>query len=89
MFKGLELCLHAFNKQVKSESDSLVLFVHWYLIQKGFLCIVDGKNSEILPDDWNANGTEYMINYTLNSKGYEMKALVVEESLIINLMVFY
>lgn len=86
MFKGLELCLHAFRDQIKSESDSLILFVHWYLIQKGFQCIVDGRNSEILPDNWNSNGTEYIISYTSNSKGYEMKALVVEDSLIINLM---
>lgn len=43
--------------------------------------------SEILPVDWNANSEIYSINYTLDSKGYELKILLAEDTLIINLLV--
>ena len=87
-FRGLETCLYAFREQMNCATDALFLFVHWNLIEKGFQCVVDGKKTEILPTDWNANNnSEYVVNYSFSSKGYELKILVVEDSLIINLMV--
>lgn len=86
MIKGLETCLHAFRDQIKSESDILLLFVHWHLVNKGFQCVVDGKKTEILPADWNANDCEYIISYTHDSKGYELKMITVDQAVIINLM---
>lgn len=86
--RGLETCLFAFRDQMKCASDAIFLFVHWSMICRGFQCVVDGKKTEILPDNWNANNnSEYIVNYSFNSKGYELKMLVVEDTLIINLMV--
>ena len=42
-FSGLELCYEAFKNQIKRNSDAIVLFVHWYLVRNGFVCVVDGK----------------------------------------------
>lgn len=85
--QGIETCLYTYRDQMNCATDALFLFVHWNLIRKGFQCVVDGKKTEILPTGWNAkNNSEYIINYSLNSKGYELKMLVVEDSLIINLM---
>ena len=44
------------------------------------------KTTEILPVDWNNDDEIYVINYSLAGKGYELKCLVAEDSLIINLM---
>lgn len=85
-FNGLETCLYAYRDQLKSESDALVLVAHWNLITMGFQCTIDGQLTEILPSTWNADSTEYVVNYSRESKGYELKALVVEDTLIINLM---
>jgi hypothetical protein len=42
-FNGLELCYHAFKKDIKRDSDAIVLFVHWYLVKNGFGCVVEGR----------------------------------------------
>ncbi len=42
-FRGLELCYQAFKSQIKRNSDAIVLFVHWYLVNNEFVCVVDGK----------------------------------------------
>ena len=42
-FNGLEICYHAFKNQIKRDSDAIVLFVHWYLVQNGFGCVVEGR----------------------------------------------
>jgi hypothetical protein len=40
---GLEVFYYAFRSQIKSNYDSIVVFVHWYLVKNGFVCINDGK----------------------------------------------
>jgi hypothetical protein len=86
-FVGLELCYEAFRSKLKRNSDAIVLFVHWYLIKRGFVSIIDGRKTEILPNNWNDDGDNlYVIDYSYESKGYELKVLVSDGSLIINLM---
>jgi proteasome inhibitor subunit 1 (PI31) len=86
-FVGLELCYEAFRSKLKRNADAIVLFVHWYLIKRGFVCIIDGQKTEILPKNWNDDGDNlYVIDYSHESKGYELKVLVSDGSLIINLM---
>lgn len=41
-----------------------------------------------MPNDWNENDEIYVLNYSLDSKGFELKILTADDSLIINLMVF-
>ena len=53
------------------------------LMNKFYLKI---KTTEILPVDWNNDEEIYVINYSLSGKGYELKCLRAEDSLIINLM---
>ena len=43
VYSGLELIHYAFKDQIKSNSDLIALFVHWYLVKNGFECIIDGK----------------------------------------------
>lgn len=87
MFKTLEICLYAFRDQISSSNDTLFVFTHWCLVNKGFQCIdSNGKPTEILPKDWNSNQSEYIVSYSHNSKGYELKMLEVDDTLIINLM---
>jgi proteasome inhibitor subunit 1 (PI31) len=85
-YNGLELCYHAFKDQIKRDADLITLFVHWYLVQNGFECVIDGKKTEILPSQWNSDDQIYVIDYTFESKGYELKVLAAEDSLIINLL---
>lgn len=42
-FNGLELCYNAFKDKIKNAPDTIVVFVHWYLVKHGFVCICDGK----------------------------------------------
>ncbi len=68
-----------------------MLFINWYLLNKELKSVFDGKKSEILSNDWNKNNnTEYSIDYTTAaSKGFVLKVLVADDSLIVNLMVRY
>lgn len=86
MLPGLETCIHAYRSQIVSNPDQLFLYVHWYLVHNGAKCIVDGTSTEILPSDWNQTSGEYNIGYSMDNKGYELKVLIVEESLIVNLV---
>ena len=42
-FNGLETFYFAYRDQIKSDSDAILLFVHWYLTRKGLLCVNDGS----------------------------------------------
>ncbi len=86
MLRGFQTCLHAYRDQLKSDADLLLLIVHWHLIQNGLTCIVEDKNTEILPDNWNQSPNEYFLSYSYESKGYELKLLVIEDSVVINLV---
>jgi len=86
MLRGFETCLYAYRDQVKSDADLLFLFVHWHLVQNGLACIVDGAQTEILPATWNQSPTEYRLSYSLDSKGYELSLLVVDDSVVVNLL---
>ena len=44
------------------------------------------QKTEVLPDNWNESD-EYTIDYSHNSKGYELKVLKSDDSVIINLLV--
>ena len=41
----------------------------------------------MLPDNWNENEDLISIDYSFNSKGYELKALKSDDLLIVNLTV--
>jgi proteasome inhibitor subunit 1 (PI31) len=85
---GLESNFHLYKDKLKRNHDAIVVFVHWYLIQNGFKCMKnDGKLSEILPEDWISDEQVYLVRYTKDSKGYEMKILIVDEHVMINLAV--
>ena len=45
------------------------------------------KLTELLPEDWNSDENVYTIKYSKDSNGYELKVLIVDENLIINLAV--
>ena len=61
----------------------LIILFYFFFISK-FIHLF--KTTEILPVDWNNDDEIYVINYSLAGKGYELKCLVAEDSLIINLM---
>lgn len=86
MFSGLETVIYAYRSQLRSDTDPLFLFIHWYLVQHGCQCVVDGECTEILPTDWNSSQTEYCVAYSLAGKGFELKIIVVDDSVVINLM---
>lgn len=85
---GLESIYYLYKSDLKKDADSLVVIVHWYLVKNGFKCMKDdGSLSEILPQGWNNDDQVYVIKYTKDSKGYELKVLEVEENSMINLAV--
>ena len=40
---GLEVFLQAFRQDIKQDDDVIVVFLHWYLVNNRFVCVVDGK----------------------------------------------
>jgi len=85
-FECLESIFHLYKSSLKRTSDALVVFVHWFLIKNGYKCLTeDGHLTEILPEGWNCDEQVYSIKYSKDSKGFELKILIVDENLLINL----
>ena len=67
--------------------DTSPISLLFFVLFKNRFCI---KKTEILPKDWNsADENVYAVCYSHASKGYELKVLKVEDSLVINLMVSF
>uniref|UniRef100_A0A8C9EP36 Proteasome inhibitor PI31 subunit n=1 Tax=Pavo cristatus TaxID=9049 RepID=A0A8C9EP36_PAVCR len=75
--------------------DALVCGIHWELIQHGYRCLgageqpgPDERKSELLPAGWEANKEVYTLRYKTTDDARELllKAIVVEDSMILNVM---
>ena len=80
-FFGLETFLKVENPNLKSSSDVAVVLAHWSLTSRGLLCVglgetfktVDNK-TEILPQNWNQDGSVYALKYQNNkNENYILK----------------
>uniref|UniRef100_A0A4X2JW15 Proteasome inhibitor PI31 subunit n=1 Tax=Vombatus ursinus TaxID=29139 RepID=A0A4X2JW15_VOMUR len=90
---GLELLYASAAPGITCSQDALVCFVHWELVTQGYRGLgtgdqpgPDDKKSELLPHGWNANKDLYVLRYesTDNSKELLLKAIMVDDSMIIN-----
>jgi len=64
-----------------------IIYKQKYFLKLNFFQKILLKYSSKL-DGWSNDSEIYVLNYSLGSKGYELKVLTAEDSLIINLMVF-
>ncbi|GAB6018667.1 Proteasome inhibitor PI31 subunit [Chamberlinius hualienensis] len=90
MYPGLELLFGTVN--LKSKNDAVVTFVHWTLLQNGFLCLgigdsaaADDTASELLPKNWNNDPEMYTLRYTKDSgENLLVKIIPFDGNLLIN-----
>lgn len=89
---GWDLLYASVEKDVKSNQDVLVCFVHLVLVSNGFKCIglgdsknVDGTETktESLPRGWNEN---YAIRYLYQGRLYNLRATNMDDAVMINLI---
>ncbi|XP_022906288.2 proteasome inhibitor PI31 subunit [Onthophagus taurus] len=89
---GWDLLYQSIEKDVKTNQDVLVCFVHLILVSNGFKCIgigesktLDGTESktEALPSGWNDG---YAIRYIYQGRLYNLKGSEIEDGIIINLI---
>lgn len=94
---GLEVLYACVADSISCPQDAVVCFVHWDMIKNGYRCIGSGdeprssdKKSELLPADWNSNKELYSLRYKAKDGDTQLllKAIVVDSSLIFNLMNF-
>uniref|UniRef100_A0A182NHY6 Proteasome inhibitor PI31 subunit n=1 Tax=Anopheles dirus TaxID=7168 RepID=A0A182NHY6_9DIPT len=92
---GLEMLWKLEKGNVESKADVIILLAHWFLTKNGFRNVGVGddktldnsvEQSELLPEGWNGNNTSYALRYTLNNELYILHGVVVEETLILNLL---
>ncbi|XP_058486739.1 proteasome inhibitor PI31 subunit [Solea solea] len=92
---GLEVLFTCVSDNIRSAHDAVVCFVHWEMIKSGYRCVGSGdtpsgsdKKSEMLPRDWSSNREIYSLRYQANDSSAQLllKAMVVDSSLIFNLM---
>ncbi|XP_055686886.1 proteasome inhibitor PI31 subunit [Lutzomyia longipalpis] len=85
---GWNLLLRTIAHDVQSDFDILVAVVHWHMTRKGFSCLGIGcdniyvdtdKGSELLPDDWNAQGDVYRLRYVRDGELFILTAVKKEE----------
>lgn len=91
-FFGWDLLYSSVEKDVKTNQDVLVCFVHFALVSNGFKCIglgesktVDGTETqtESLPKGWNEN---YAIRYLYQGRLYNLRATSMDDAIMINLI---
>lgn len=90
---GLETQLKLAEDAIKSEDDALVVFIHWLLVNNGFLSIGLGENvdipddvqkTELLPQGW-SNGATYAIRYVdPTGKLFILRGLKNDANIIFN-----
>lgn len=92
---GLEVLYTCVAGSISCPQDAVVCFVHWDMIKSGYRCIGSGdeprssdKKSELLPADWSSNKELYSLRYKPKDGETQilLKAIVVDSSLIFNLM---
>lgn len=92
--RGLELLFQSALPTIATKQDALVVFVHWKLISKGFLCVGLGNEqalrpnedgTELLPANWNESHEVYALHYSKDDKLYLMNAVLIDGQLIIKI----
>ncbi|NP_001026753.1 proteasome inhibitor PI31 subunit [Gallus gallus] len=92
---GLEVLYCSARAGISCPQDALVCGIHWELIQHGYRCLGAGeqpgpeeRKSELLPAGWEANKEVYTLRYKSTDDARELllKAIVVEDSMILNVM---
>ncbi|XP_063815194.1 proteasome inhibitor PI31 subunit [Pseudophryne corroboree] len=90
---GLELLFALVSPEITQPQDALICFIHWELISRGMLCLgksekvaAEATGSERLPDGWADNKELYTLSYRFGSSQFLLRALPVEDTLIVNAM---
>ncbi|NWV82795.1 PSMF1 inhibitor, partial [Dasyornis broadbenti] len=92
---GLEPLYAWARAAISCPQDALVCGIHWALVRHGYRCLGTGdeagpdeRKSELLPAGWEANKEVYTLRYksTDDSRELLLKAIMVEDSMILNVM---
>ena len=90
---GLQICLKAHSKDIKTKEDVLTTFVHWRLLRYGFICMGDGPSpnnipSEVLPLNlgWDGDLRGYFLKYENRRKQYLVSVHVKDGTCEIGLL---
>ncbi|KAI0983372.1 hypothetical protein GJ496_000238 [Pomphorhynchus laevis] len=74
-----------YKNSFRRATDPLYIFIHWRLLNFNFKCFNNGIESEILPTEWNQDQDVFNIDYTRNGRGYTLKAINTNGTLIFSL----
>ncbi|XP_068768114.1 proteasome inhibitor PI31 subunit [Struthio camelus] len=92
---GLEPLYAWARAAISRPQDALLCGIHWELVRHGYRCLgagdqpgPDERKSELLPTGWQANKELYTLRYksTDDSRELLLKAIMVEDSMILNVM---
>lgn len=80
---GLQLCLKAHSRDIKTTADVLCCFMHWRLLRYGFICLGEGLSesrtpSEVLPLNlgWDGDLKGYFLKYENRRKQFLLSIYV-------------
>ncbi|XP_063315573.1 proteasome inhibitor PI31 subunit [Pelobates fuscus] len=90
---GLELLFTLESPRISQPQDALLCFIHWELVSHGWRCLGKGekgngpeRDSEQMPVGWSDNKELYTLRYGKKTSEILLKALVVDGTLIVNVM---
>ncbi|XP_069607136.1 proteasome inhibitor PI31 subunit [Ranitomeya imitator] len=90
---GIELLLELASPEITRPQDPLICFIHWELINHGLRLLglseqagAQETGTERLPDGWANNKELYTLRYGRGTSQILLKALTVEDALIVNAM---
>ena len=72
---GFELCLKSHAEDIRTDTDIVMLLMHWRLLRHSFLSIGDMFDETLIPSEllpknlgWNGEYERYMVKYTFKNK---------------------
>lgn len=92
---GIDLIFETQRGNIKSENDVLMIVVHWILCKNEFRNVGIGDNrvfsdqdrpTELLPQGWNQEQTNYALRYVLNNQIFILHGIVSDNDLLVNFL---
>jgi len=83
---NFEFYFQRYREKFNKQADALVVFVHWYLVQNKYKCVVEStRQTEILPNQWNSCKEYYDFFYQKGDTRYRMDIYLIDKTMHIQL----
>lgn len=76
-----------YRPQFKKPADSLVFYIHWYMLKNGFDSIIDTKSRDHLTKYWNKCPDYYDNFYRRENEKYRLRFHLYESSIYLTISV--